>query len=44
MTQTHRNMNDFEALEQLIRAIRLRANAELVWNGESWSVIVRYQD
>lgn len=43
MTQTHRNLSDLDALEQLIRAIRLRANAELVWNGESFSVIVSYQ-
>jgi hypothetical protein len=40
MTQTHRNMSDFDALEQLIRAIRLRANASLEYDGQEWNVII----
>ena len=40
MTQTYSALSDLEALEHLVHAIKLRANAGLLWNGENWSVIM----
>ena len=40
MTQTYSALSDLEALEHLIRAIKLRANVGLLWDGKSWSVIM----